>query len=695
MKKALLLKPMLLLFALIVGSSSVWAEDPELTLNFTSAWTAGSDNSDGEKVFTKTIGSDTYTISGKGGANFKFSSGYFIFGKSGAYIKLPKVDYDVDKIVVIGNGSGSAAVKMNLFVGNTAVSTETTGCGEGTNSGTASTLTYNIAEGYQSANTQYILKVTSSHNAQITYVKYYKKTGGPTNAVSIPIFNPGTNTYNAAQEVEISCGTTGASIYYTMTTNGTTPADPTEQSSLYSSAIPVTKTGTIIKAKAFKTGMDASSVATATYTIQPNAPTIVAAGSTITITGDEGCTIYYTTNGNNPTNESTEYTEPFTLDADCTIKAIAYDTYGNSSSVKSLTFKNMPLSPKNINSGYFEKVTDVSTLENGDAILIVCEDDEVAMSTEQKNNNRGQADVTISEGIIYAPSQDVQKLVLVMQNEKIDDEDTDVFYFYTGSGYLYAASGSSNHLKTEASPDNNNNARATISISSGNATILFTGTNARRWLKHNGNETNGSLFSCYATSDESMHIVQIYKEVAASVPASITAAGYATFSSFTNVDFSANENLTVFTAKQNGTSITLTEVDSKKVPANTAVILKGEGGDFNGTVVATADALENNDLQIAEEDMNGSSGKIYVLNKVDGVVGFYKLSANGTLTKGKAYLEAESEAPYFGFDAEGTTGIQNIERTINDNQYYTLDGRRVAEPTKGIYIINGKKVVIK
>lgn len=179
------------------------------------------------------------------------------------------------------------------------------------------------------------------------------------------------------------------------------------------------------------------------------------------------------------------------------------------------------------------------------------------------------------------------------------------------------------------------------------------------------------------------------------VTANITAAGYATFSSFTNVDFSANEDLTVFTAKQNGTSITLTEVDSKKVPANTAVILKGEGGNFDGTVVATADALENNDLQIAEEDMNGSSGKIYVLNKVDGVVGFYKLSANGTLTKGKAYLEAESEAPYFGFDGEGTTGIQSIERTINDNQYYTLDGRRVAEPTKGLYIINGKKVVIK
>ena len=50
------------------------------------------------------------------------------------------------------------------------------------------------------------------------------------------------------------------------------------------------------------------------------------------------------------------------------------------------------------------------------------------------------------------------------------------------------------------------------------------------------------------------------------------------------------------------------------------------------------------------------------------------------------------------FDGEGTTGIStlNVERgTLNDNSYYMLDGRRVAQPTKGLYIVNGKKVIIK
>ena len=82
---------------------------------------------------------------------------------------------------------------------------------------------------------------------------------------------------------------------------------------------------------------------------------------------------------------------------------------------------------------------------------------------------------------------------------------------------------------------------------------------------------------------------------------------------------------------------------------------------------------------------NGSNG-----------VGFY-LANNQQVGVHRAYLNVPAEgAPFFGlnFDDE-TTGIRNIERTINDNQYYTLDGRRVAEPTKGLYIVNGKKVVIK
>ncbi len=174
----------------------------------------------------------------------------------------------------------------------------------------------------------------------------------------------------------------------------------------------------------------------------------------------------------------------------------------------------------------------------------------------------------------------------------------------------------------------------------------------------------------------------------------VTSAGYATFSSAEAVDFSANEGLTVFTAKDNGTSVTLNEVTSKKVPANTAVVLKGAEGSYEGTVIASAKALTDNDLKIAEEDLHGN-GKIYVLNKKNDKVGFYKLSTTGTLEKGKAYLETENAAPFLGFDGDDTTGIYSVERgALSVEGCYTLDGRRVAQPTKGLYIVNGKKVLI-
>lgn len=82
---------------------------------------------------------------------------------------------------------------------------------------------------------------------------------------------------------------------------------------------------------------------------------------------------------------------------------------------------------------------------------------------------------------------------------------------------------------------------------------------------------------------------------------------------------------------------------------------------------------------------------------------FYECSG-GKLAAGKAYLNDEdgvwaaaAGAPSFSIIVDGeTTGIENVKgEAITNSQYYTLDGRRVAAPTKGIYIVNGKKVVVK
>ena len=76
MKRFTLLKSFLLLCALIVGAGTAWADEtPELTLDLTSSWGKGTTTSV-VTSFTKTIDGANYTISGAGGANFKFSSSY-------------------------------------------------------------------------------------------------------------------------------------------------------------------------------------------------------------------------------------------------------------------------------------------------------------------------------------------------------------------------------------------------------------------------------------------------------------------------------------------------------------------------------------------------------------------------------------------------------------------------------------------
>ena len=85
-------------------------------------------------------------------------------------------------------------------------------------------------------------------------------------------------------------------------------------------------------------------------------------------------------------------------------------------------------------------------------------------------------------------------------------------------------------------------------------------------------------------------------------------------------------------------------------------------------------------------------------------IGFYKLNSTVTSVPGnKAFLvltstEAQAKSFVLSFDDGETTGIEtiNVEKNATeDGVYYDLQGRRVEHPTRGIYILNGKKVVIK
>ena len=172
-----------------------------------------------------------------------------------------------------------------------------------------------------------------------------------------------------------------------------------------------------------------------------------------------------------------------------------------------------------------------------------------------------------------------------------------------------------------------------------------------------------------------------------------------------NYKFQADANTKIFKAALEGAGLTLTELTTDKiVNAGKPVILKSTAGTITMTLTSTASGNDftSNSLQgvsAAAGLTAADPSTTYVLNYKDGTgVGFYKLKAGKTLGVGKAYLTySGSGAPSFlGFDE--TTGIENIAKSQEpraNGQYFDLQGRRVAQPTKGLYIVNGKKVVIK
>jgi hypothetical protein len=159
--------------------------------------------------------------------------------------------------------------------------------------------------------------------------------------VASPVFTPGSTTSTTPLEIEISTSTPDAVIYYT--TDG---SDPTQASTQYSAAITVPLNSTMfLRARAYRTDWLPSSIVSATYTVtgQVAGVTFNPAGGTYTnaqlvvlSSTTTGASIRYTTDGSEPSEtEGTIYTTPISVNASMTIKAIAYRSDWDSSSVNS------------------------------------------------------------------------------------------------------------------------------------------------------------------------------------------------------------------------------------------------------------------------------------------------------------------------------------------------------------------------
>lgn len=181
---------------------------------------------------------------------------------------------------------------------------------------------------------------------------------------------------------------------------------------------------------------------------------------------------------------------------------------------------------------------------------------------------------------------------------------------------------------------------------------------------------------------------------------SVSEAGFATYATTNNVVVPEDENVKVMTVKVNaeGTAIELNEVKAGTViPAGRCILVKAPAG--NCDFVVTSDKgteLANNDLKAASADVTSDGTKYFALTKIGEKVGFALVEKDVVIPAGKAYLEVSkgTAAKFFSLDGEAT-GINSVKTAKADGAYYTLEGVKTTKPVKGLYIHNGKKIVVK
>lgn len=212
------------------------------------------------------------------------------------------------------------------------------------------------------------------------------------------------------------------------------------------------------------------------------------------------------------------------------------------------------------------------------------------------------------------------------------------------------------------------------------------------------------------TANVLTHSLELNAVKVADAPVTITMSSlkYATLY-YENVNLVVPEGLVAYAAVV-GDKVDLQQFAAAGdvIPAGTPVVLGGEAGDYEfGITEETGIAPATNDLIGSEEGGKDEEAgyKYYVLNRKNGVAGFYfqkgSAGAYADVRAHSAYLKVDAslaKAGGYGF-GDVATGIDSIDASMltDNDKVYTLSGVRVNanRVAKGVYIVNGQKMVIK
>ena len=212
------------------------------------------------------------------------------------------------------------------------------------------------------------------------------------------------------------------------------------------------------------------------------------------------------------------------------------------------------------------------------------------------------------------------------------------------------------------------------------------------------------VWSKALTAEDAALLSKQAEDPAANTPITITSIGYASAClPYTAV---VPEGVTAYVATaQDNNTITLQPYAQAgdAIPYATPVILKGAAGTYHLAAVASdasnvLAAPTANLLQGTLASKTVTEDYAYVLAELKGAAKMALTAANLTIPANRAFvLNSGSNTTSKSFVIiNDPTGIKNPMRYANEQQtYYDLSGRKVAQPTRGIYIQNGKKVFVK
>lgn len=198
------------------------------------------------------------------------------------------------------------------------------------------------------------------------------------------------------------------------------------------------------------------------------------------------------------------------------------------------------------------------------------------------------------------------------------------------------------------------------------------------------------------------------------VPATIGEDGIATFSSSKHLSFAEAGITPYYASAASDGSVTLTPIDNKSTWGYQGYVLRGAEGDYDIPVIDESEATypsgtnylkATSDYAIELPQSEEAEKYLYIFAKKDSNIGFYHLGNTYKLAAHRAYLCTDSDIRTSGegsrgialrFSGDETTAIRlETSDTHHSSSLYTLSGQRMTSPAKGIYIREGKKIIIK